>query len=193
MNASGLKRKAFLPCANTYLLETWGVVQLIVPNLIGSAELIQTQTHAGSFLCSDTASDVNHEALHDPWVLGQLQTFRAAQNVPLTFMGLSLHTYRLLLFFFSCFLSHLRVTKSTHVTNAAGISVLLTEFPESTRPGLMLHFCSWAQVLLPSLAPEQYPCQSRELNTVFGCILFLPDYDVLNVDSITLQNSVWSR
>lgn len=93
-------------------------------------------------------------------------------------------------FFFSCFLSHLRVTKSTHVTNAAGISVLLTEFPESTRPGLMLHFCSWAQVLLPSLAPEQYPCQSRELNTVFGCILFLPDYDVLNVDSITLQNSV---
>lgn len=93
-------------------------------------------------------------------------------------------------FFFSHFLSHLRVTKSTHVTNAAGISVLLTQLPESTSTGLMLHFCSCAQVVLPSLATLQYLCQSKKLNPVFGCILFLPDYSVLNVDSITLQNSV---
>lgn len=152
----------------------------------------ETQTHAGSFLYSDTVSNVNHEALDDPWVLGQLLTFGAAQNVPLTFMGLSLHTYRFLLLLFFYFLSHLRVTKSSHV-QAAGIFVLLTEFPESTSTGLMLHFCSCAQVLLPSLATVQYPCQSKKFNTVFGCILFLPGYDVLNVDSITLQNSVWSR
>lgn len=62
-------------------------------------------------------------------------------------------------FYFFYFLSHLRVTKSSHV-QAAGISVLLTQFPESTSTGLMLHFCSCAQVLLPSLAtaipmPEQ--------------------------------------
>lgn len=165
---------------------------MIVPNLIEMAELIPTQTRAGSFLCSDTTSNVSWEALDDPWMLGQLLAFRAAQNVPLPFMGLILYTYRFLLLFkfFFYFLSHLRVTKSTHVTNAAGISVLLTQLPESTSTGLMLHFCSCAQVVLPSLATLQYPCQSKKLNPVFGCILFLPDYSVLNVDSITLQNSV---
>lgn len=52
----------------------------------------ETQTHAGSFLCSDAVSNVDHEALDDPWVLHQLLTFREAQNVPLAFMGLSLYT-----------------------------------------------------------------------------------------------------
>ena len=52
----------------------------------------EAQTHAGSFLCSDTVSSVDHEALDDPWVFQQLLTFREAQNILFIFMGLSLYT-----------------------------------------------------------------------------------------------------
>lgn len=52
----------------------------------------EKQTDAGSFLCSDTVSNVDHEALDDRWVFYQLLTFIEAQYVPLTFMGLNLYT-----------------------------------------------------------------------------------------------------
>lgn len=52
-----------------------------MPNLTEIMKLIQTQTQAGSFLCSVTVSNIDHEALDGPRVFHQLLTFRGAQNV----------------------------------------------------------------------------------------------------------------
>lgn len=93
MNVFGLKMKALIPLCKHLLVGNMRshVTDNTKSDRDHGADL-ETHTYAGSFLCSDTVSNVDHEALDDPWVFHQLLTFREAQNILLTFMELSLYT-----------------------------------------------------------------------------------------------------
>lgn len=79
----------------------------------------ETQTQAGSFLCSVTVSNIDHEALDGPRVFHQPLTFRGAQNV-LSLSGGSASIRRdfCSFSFFSYFLLHLTVIKRRYLFNS---------------------------------------------------------------------------